>query len=196
MQASAHPPDAQRQGLAHGRLPLLAARLVQRVQPLLGCRLRLGARLGARLVHLARAYRSGSRAWRFMVRQACPQLSSTTPCPMLLNAEHAHPSRSRSVACIVCRTGSGVAAICRACTAGCAPAWRGPRAHAPAPRQSAARLPPPPHRAPRCVRAAPRHTSLSQQECVYEQDKCLHSRRRVDDVYNHTACLKRILSVW
>jgi len=52
--ASAHPPDAQRQGLAHGGLPLLAARLVQRGLPLLGCRLYLGARLRARLVHLAR----------------------------------------------------------------------------------------------------------------------------------------------
>jgi len=54
--SSAHLPDAQRQGRAHGGLPLLAARLVQRGQPLLGRRLRLGARLGARLVHLARGY--------------------------------------------------------------------------------------------------------------------------------------------
>ncbi len=52
MRMSAHPPGAQRQGRAHGGLPLLAARLVQRGQSLLGCRLRLGARLGARLVHL------------------------------------------------------------------------------------------------------------------------------------------------
>ncbi len=53
MRASAHRPDAQRQGSgAHGRLPLLAARLVQRGQLLLSCRLRLGARIGARLVHL------------------------------------------------------------------------------------------------------------------------------------------------
>jgi len=51
---SAHPPRAQRQGHAHDSLPLLAARLVQRGQPLLRCRLRLSARLGARLLHLGR----------------------------------------------------------------------------------------------------------------------------------------------
>jgi len=55
--------------------------------------------------------------------------------------------------------GSGVAASRLASVTGCAPAWRAPRAHAPAPRRSAAPLPPPPHRAPRCVRAAPRRTA-------------------------------------
>jgi hypothetical protein len=105
--ASAHPPDAQRQGLAHGGLPLLAARLVQRGQPLLGCRLRLGARLGARLVHLARGYCSVSRARPFMERHACLQLCSTTPCPMPPHAEHAQPSRPRSVAYKLCGTRLG-----------------------------------------------------------------------------------------
>ena len=52
--ARTRPARAQRQGHAHDSLPLLAARLVQRGQPLLGCRLRLSARLGARLLHLAR----------------------------------------------------------------------------------------------------------------------------------------------
>jgi len=56
VRASARPPDAQRQGFAHGRLPLLAARLVQRGQLLLGRRLRLGARLGARLPHLSKDF--------------------------------------------------------------------------------------------------------------------------------------------
>ncbi len=58
----AHPPRAQRQGHAHDSLPLLAARLVQRGQPQLGCRLRLVARLNARLLHLARGQRPISRA--------------------------------------------------------------------------------------------------------------------------------------
>jgi len=71
--ASAHLPDAQRQGCAHGGLPLLAARLVQRGQPLLGCRLRLSARLGASLVHLGRGYCLISRARPVMERQACVQ---------------------------------------------------------------------------------------------------------------------------
>ncbi len=54
VRASAHPPDAQRRGLAHGGLPLLAACLVQCGKPQLGCRLRLSARLSARLgAHLA-----------------------------------------------------------------------------------------------------------------------------------------------
>jgi len=109
------------------------------------------------------------------------------PCPMLPHAEHAQPSRSRSVACIVRRTGSGVAAKCcnakcSTCTAGRAPAWRAPRARAPAPRQSAARLLPPPHRAPRCVRATPGRTASFSRACVYELVKRLHSCRHTDDV--------------
>jgi len=100
--ASSHPPNAQRQGRAHGGLPLLAARLVQRGQPLLGCRLCLSTRLGARLVHLARGHRSASRARPFMERQACVQLSSTTPCPMLSHAEHVQPSRPQSIAHTLC----------------------------------------------------------------------------------------------
>ncbi len=69
--SSAHLPDAQRQGRPHGGLPFIAARLVQRGQPLLGCRLRLSARLGASLVHLGRGYCLISRAMPFMERQAC-----------------------------------------------------------------------------------------------------------------------------
>ncbi len=42
-----------------------------------------------------------------MVRQVCLQLSSTTPCPMLPHAEFAQPSRSRSVAYLLCKTRLG-----------------------------------------------------------------------------------------
>ncbi len=59
--------------------------------------------------------------------------------------------------------GSGSVAYCCACTAGCAPAWRAPHAHAPAPRQRAARPLPPPRRAPQCVLGAPGADLLSKQ---------------------------------
>jgi len=61
VRASAHLPDTQRQGLAHRGLPLLAARLVQRGQPLLRRCLRLSARLGARLPHLGAAFSDHDR---------------------------------------------------------------------------------------------------------------------------------------
>ncbi len=78
LRACAHPPDAQRQRLAHGGLPLLAARLVQRGQPLPGCRLRLDERLGpplgaplvVRLPHLDGGFLI-MKAWPMLGQHAC-----------------------------------------------------------------------------------------------------------------------------
>ncbi len=51
--------------------------------------------------------RSISRARHVYERQACLQLCSTSPCPMLPHAEHVQPSRSQSVAYNLCGTRLG-----------------------------------------------------------------------------------------
>jgi len=109
---------------------------------------------------------------------------------ILPRAEHVQPARSSSVAYLLCRTRLGRCSNCCACTAGSAPAWRHPRARAPALRRSAVRPPPPPRRAPPCVRAAPRRTASVSRACAYESDKRLRSCMRISYDHSDIACFK------
>ena len=97
---------------------------VRRSGALLDRRLRLSARLCARLVYL---------------NDVCDLVISTV-------------WRLRSLQ----KQGCGQCSRLQHDTISCAPAWRAPRAHAPAPPQRAPQLLPPPQRAPRCALGSPR----------------------------------------
>jgi len=100
VRASAHLPDTQRQGLAYGGLPLLAACLVQCGQPLLRRRLRLSARLGARLPHLGTAFSDHDRhgtCWDGKLLITVAELWCHM-CHAATHARHVQPSRSYSTA--------------------------------------------------------------------------------------------------
>jgi len=75
--------------------------LQRRGGALLGRRLRLGARLGARLVHLSSVALSCHQEG--MASLCRKYLDSTSPCPMLRHAEHFQLSRPQSVAHDACR---------------------------------------------------------------------------------------------
>jgi len=156
-----------------------AARLLHKLRPLerqrrgqalLGRCLRLGARLGARLLHLGRLARSAAHGTR---REDKPNF--TRPAELRFFVAHAatpawrpQPCQPSADASTVRRTKPGQRSTGRTAAHWHEPqpACQAPRARAAAPPQSAAQLPPPPRPAPRCVRAAPRQTSVVSNACT------------------------------
>jgi hypothetical protein len=116
---------------------------------LLGRCLRLSARLGARLVHLGQKWTIRKASW---AGRAHPRIVAHLPHQSPCDQAHGMQSGStQSAAHTVHKNRPGQCSghrCCRTCTASCAPASQAPRARAPALRQRAAWLPPPP-RAPR-----------------------------------------------
>ena len=100
--AQAVQPSATRARQAARLLDKLHTLLLQRRGgALLGRRLRLGARHGARLVHLSSVALSCHQEG--MASLCRKYLDSTSPCPMLRHAEHFQLSRPQSVAHDACR---------------------------------------------------------------------------------------------